>query len=81
MENILLGLQLMLIGMVTVFVILTFVILCSRLLIVLLNKFLPAEEVRKNADTTEEVPMDILQAAVNQITGGKGRIVNVTKIG
>ncbi len=79
MGNIILGLQLMLIGMVTVFAILMLVIFGSRLLIFLLNKLAPAETVRKKAGAVD-VPMDVLQQAVSQITGGKGHIVNVTKI-
>ncbi len=69
----------MLIGMVTVFAILMLVIFGSRLLIFLLNKLAPAETVRKKAGAVD-VPMDVLQQAVSQITGGKGHIVNVTKI-
>ncbi len=79
MGNIILGIQLMLIGMVTVFAILMLVILGSRLLISLLNKFVPVETARKKAETAE-IPIDILQQAVSRITGGKGHIVNVTKV-
>ena len=43
MENIGLGLQLMLVGMVTVFAILIIVINFSKLLIVIINKVAPEE--------------------------------------
>ncbi len=79
MEDIFLGLQLMLIGMVTVFAILMLVIFGSRLLISMLNKIVPAETVRKKTEAAD-IPMEILQQAVSQITGGKGHIVNVTKV-
>ncbi len=74
-----LGLQLLLVGMLTVYLILVVVIFFSRLLIRLLNRFVPAEDVPKKV-RPEEIPMDVLQQAVAQITGGSGRIVKVTKV-
>jgi len=80
MKDIALGGQLMLIGMVTVFIILLIVIYGSKLLILAVNKIAPEEvKAAKNA-TNEEVPMAILAEAVAQITGGKGHITNVTKV-
>lgn len=73
------GLQLMLIGMVTVFAILLIVIYGSRFLVYVINKFVPAEVVAAK-EKSDNVPMDVLQQAVSQITGGKGHIVNVTKL-
>ncbi|MCQ2145654.1 MAG: OadG family protein [Bacteroidales bacterium] len=74
------GFQLMLIGMVTVFMILMIVIYGSKLLISVINKIAP-EEVKKEKSSSEgEVPMAILQEAVAQLTGGKGHIVNLTRI-
>ena len=81
MENMSLGLLLMLVGMVTVFVILLIVIYGSRLLISLINKIAPAEEkqTKTAADDTAAV-RPVLEAAVARITGGKGHIVNIKKI-
>lgn len=76
MENIGLGLLLMVVGVITVFVILLIVIYGSELLIRLINRIAPAEEPKKK----EEDVRPILEAAVNQITGGKGRLTNYTKL-
>lgn len=79
MENFMFGVQLMLIGMVTVFAILLIVIYGSRLLVHVINKFVPAEVVTAKGKG-DDVPMNVLQQAVSQITGGKGHIVKVTKV-
>lgn len=81
MENLGLGFQLMGIGMVTVFIILLVVIYGSSLLIKLINRIAPEEVAKKKpaaADTA--APMAVLEAAVAQLTGGKGHIVKVTKV-
>ena len=83
MENMGLGLELMGIGMVTVFAILLIVIFGSRLLITIIKRI--AHEERKPekaapaADDTAAV-RPVLDAAVAQLTGGKGHIVKITKI-
>lgn len=79
MENLSLGLQLMLIGMVTVFIILMIVIYGSQLLIKIVNKVAPAEN-EKTHKSTEEDRTPVFEAAVEQITGGKGRLTKVTKL-
>ena len=80
MGNLGLGLQLMLVGMVTVFLILFIVIYGSRLLISIINRIAPeAAQKPKSQDASSDIPMDILKAAVDQITGGKGTIINVTR--
>lgn len=83
MENMGLGLELMGIGMVTVFVILLIVIFGSRLLISIINRIAPEESKPQKAapaadDTAAVRP--VLDAAVAQLTGGKGHIVKITKI-
>ena len=85
MENIGLGLQLMLVGMVTVFAILIIVINFSKLLIVIINKVAPEEAttVKKqpsSSTTIDANTMSIIQAAVASITGGKGTVSKVEKI-
>lgn len=70
----------MLIGMVTVFIILLVVIYGSKLLISLVNKFAPVEQAPIKGEASSSIPNDVLNAAVAAITGGKGRIVKVTKI-
>ena len=83
MEQISIGLELMGIGMVTVFAILLIVIFGSRLLITIINRIAPEESKPEKAapaadDTAAVRP--VLDAAVAQLTGGKGHIVKITKI-
>ncbi len=80
MENLQLGFLLMLVGMVTVFIILLIVIYGSQALISLINKIAPAEHVKAKKSEQEENLNPMFEAAVEQITGGKGRLVKVTKI-
>ena len=81
MENIQTGLLLMVVGMITVFVILLIVIFGSKGLISLVNKIVPPEEVPvKSASGPDAKVEKVLQAAVATITGGKGRIVKISKI-
>jgi len=81
------ALQLMAIGMVTVFCILLIVILLGTLLIKLVNKFAPEEVVAKKvapaANAVQQVDATVkavIDAAVSQITGGKGRATKITKL-
>lgn len=94
MENLGLGFQLMVVGMLTVFAILLIVIYGSTLLIAIVNQFAPEKSVtpkkqmaaQQNAailstDTSiDAATMEILQQAVAQITQGKGRLANVQKL-
>lgn len=75
MENLGLGLLLMGVGMVTVFCILLIVIFGSRLIIALVNKMAPAA-----APSTATDIKPVLDAAVAQLTGGKGRITKITEL-
>ena len=83
MENLGLGLTLMAIGMVTVFAILLIVINLSNVLIKIVNKVCPEEEApKKKAAAPAKIDaavMDVIEATVAQITGGKGTVTNVTK--
>ena len=79
MENLQLGFLLMLVGMVTVFIILLIVIYGSQALISLINKIAPAEPVKVVKSGQEDLN-PVFEAPVGQITGGKGRLVKVTKI-
>ena len=100
MENLAFAFQLLIVGMLTVFVILLAVIYGSKLLITIVNQIAPeGESVRKTkmavnnsaAILTPEptVPtvaaidaptMELLQQAVAQLTGGKGRITEAVKL-
>lgn len=75
------GVELMIVGMLTVFAILLIVIYGSKLLIVLLNKVLPADEVRKPSEVDDFASVrPVLDAAVREISGGKAHIVRIEKL-
>lgn len=96
MEHIGLGLQLMGIGMVTVFAILLIVINGSRLLIWLVNQVAPEKAVTPKkqmaaqtsaavltsdpSTTIDAATMEVLKQAVAQLTQGKGRLTQATKV-
>lgn len=80
------ALKLMVVGMVTVFVILLIVINMGKLLIHLVNKYAPEEvepQKTKAVATVQAIDANVkavLDAAVAQITGGKGHITNIKRI-
>ena len=86
MENIETALLLMVVGMATVFAILLIVIYLGKLLISLVNKYAPEEEVpakRETAKGPAPIPGNIMAAipaAVNVVTLGKGKVTKVEKI-
>lgn len=86
MENLGIGLELMVVGMTTVFLILLIVIYGGKLLIQAVNRIAP-EEVQKARQTVaaqsgnaDPAAMAVLSEVVKQLTGGKGRITTVKKI-
>lgn len=84
MEHLQEALGLLCIGMLTVFAILIIVIELGKGLIALVNKFAPEEQTKKAAvpqtATVDAQTRSIIAAAVDQLTGGKGRVAKVTKI-
>ena len=87
MENLGIGLQLMIVGMSTVFLILLIVINGGKLLIKLVNMIAPEEvaTAKKQVQAANPTQVDastmaILQEVVKQITGGKGRVESAKKI-
>ena len=85
MENIGLGLELMVVGMSTVFLILIIVIYGGKLLIQVLNRVAPEEVLpAKKAQAThptaiDGTTMEVLREVVSQITGGKGKLAAARK--
>ena len=86
MENLGIGLELMVVGMTTVFLILLVVINGGKLLIRVVNRIAP-EEVQKAKQTVaaqsgnaDPATMAVLGEVVKQLTQGKGRITSVKKI-
>ncbi len=86
MENLPQALQLLLVGMLTVFVILLVVIYLGKELIFFINKFAPEEKVVKktvsapSASTVDANTQAIIRAAVSQLTGGKGTASKIQKV-
>lgn len=81
MENLILGLKLLVIGMVTVIIVLTIVIWLGKGIIALSNKFPEVQTqkpVSKQNAQVDAKTRKVLDAAVSQITGGKGHITNIT---
>jgi len=82
------AIMLMVVGMLTVFSILIIVILLGTLLIKLVNKYAPEEvqakksvAVASNAiQQVDATVKAVIDAAVAQITGGKGRATKITKL-
>ena len=92
MENIEIGLLLMVVGMTTVFAILLIVIYISKGLISLVNKYAPEEVVvKKSVTPTRErvVPVAAglsgqetaaIVSAVSTLTHGRGKVVKIEKL-
>lgn len=84
-NNIQEALQLLFVGMITVFVILLIVINLGKLLIAIVNKYAPAEETKKKVVAQQNTVVDaktkhVIEAAVAQISAGKGKIVSIEKL-
>ncbi|MBR2154995.1 MAG: OadG family protein [Bacteroidaceae bacterium] len=82
------ALQLMVVGMLTVFCILLIVIGLGTLLIKLVNKYAPEEVVAKQPVSTlmgaagqvDATVKAVIDATISQITGGKGHATKITKL-
>ncbi len=85
MDNIGTGLQLMVVGMSTVFLILLIVINGGKLLIKVVNKVAPEEApAPKKVAAAAPAPVDattkaVIDEVVKQITGGKGHVTSIVK--
>lgn len=84
MENLGLALQLMVVGVVTVFLILLIVIQLSKCLIQIVNKIAPEKQAASQTSSAtvkiDPQTLAVIGEAVRQITGGKGTIKSVNKI-
>lgn len=82
-DDLVLGLKLLVVGMLTVCLILYIVILLGKGLIAFSNRFPERHEEPKPRVQTAVVSdktKSVIEAAVKQLTGGKGRITNITKL-
>lgn len=85
MEKLLDALQLMIIGMSTVFSVLLLVILLGNLLIRVINKYIPEEESKISNTENKSTLIDpsvvqAIQVAVAKMTNGKGKVEKIEKI-
>ncbi|PIE78475.1 MAG: hypothetical protein CSA15_07210 [Candidatus Delongbacteria bacterium] len=74
---------LMLVGMGTVFTILTLVVLTSNVLVKIINRFFPKIEkvtTKKSNDTIDSKKLAVINAAIDQISLGKAKIRSIKKI-
>lgn len=79
------ALQLLAVGMITVFLILMIVIYLGKGLILLVNKFAPEEVVVSKVASHAKPAVDattkaVIDAAVSQLTNGKGVVAKIEKI-
>lgn len=82
------AIQLMIVGMLTVFSILLIVILFGNILIKLVNKYAPEEVQTKKpvaaannaVQQVDATVKAVIDATIAQITGGKGRVSKITKL-
>lgn len=81
-ENIQMGMNMLLIGMTTVFFILFFVVAGGSILIRLTNKFYPVEQAPANQiDSSGDTrKIAAIVAAVDIATAGKGKVTRIKKI-
>lgn len=81
MSNLGLGLELMLVGMASVFVILVIVIYLGKLMIALTNR-IPAEQqsAKPAAGDVDGGTRSVIEAAVKELTGGKGTVKEIVKL-
>ncbi|MCW1735930.1 OadG family protein [Anaerorudis cellulosivorans] len=84
MANLNEALFLLVVGMLTVFVILLLVVAVGNFIIGVTNRFLPTPRIPKKNDTEGDKgihpkKMAAIVAAVDVVTKGKGRIINIGK--
>ncbi len=84
-ENLQLALQLLLVGMLTVFVILTIVVSLGRVIIFMVNKYTPDAPTvtmpkREKTSQFSKKKLAVLGSVVDLVTEGQGVIKSVKKI-
>lgn len=79
-ENLNIGLQLLLVGMISVFIILGFVVAIGHLLITIINKWYAEDSNQHGGNRPDKKKIAVLSAVVQTVTEGKGVISSVNKI-
>lgn len=67
------------IGMITVFVVLSLVVVVGNVLIKIVNRFAPLQEVALREPEISNSKIAAIISAVEIITGGKGRITKIDR--
>lgn len=83
MKDLNVALELLAVGMITVFIILSLVFLLGRLIIILVNRFFPElgkPLVTKVTSAISPKKLAVLTAVVHKITHGKGHVSHVEKL-
>ena len=73
------ALTLMGIGMITVFVVLSLVVVVGNVLIKIVNRFAPLQVVASKEPEISNSKIAAITSAVEIITGGKGRITKIER--
>jgi len=79
-ENLNLGFQLLVVGMVSVFMILGIVVLIGKLLITAVNKWSAEEHFTSKVDKIDKKKIAVISAVVQTITKGTGIVGSINKI-
>lgn len=77
------ALSIMAVGMITVFFILFLIILIGNLIIRLSNRYLPEEATvvkTKKVNASSDNTLKAIEAAIDVITKGRGKITNIKKL-
>jgi len=82
-QDLALALELLGVGMITVFLILLLVVILGNLIVLVANKYFPEAVQPKRTGTAgtsvESNKMAAIIAAVNIVTKGKGKVTNIEK--
>lgn len=83
MEYIGIGFELLFVGLAVVVVVVSLVIVVGKMLIHITNRFPEEKKVEVRRNNTVQITDNaraVIESAVNSITSGQGRIVNITKL-
>jgi oxaloacetate decarboxylase gamma subunit len=77
------ALSLLGVGMITVFIVLLFVVILGNLLKSFVNKFVPENTTsapkKPERNNISPVKVAAIKSAIEQLTGGKGEVINIEK--
>ena len=81
-ENLQMGLSMMVIGMITVFFILFFVVAGGNMLIRYLNRYYPVDQdtILPKKRGNDNTKIAVIVAAVDAVSAGKGKVSSIKKI-